>query len=258
MIERKKIVSSRIHLNLLHFHFLRPRGRKVIVDIQVTKFEIAPVLQPLCTVSEVIGIIQRSQAGDICDVFRFFRPADSVIQIPVGNIRVVSQRPVYAGSVQHHTIMGYSLKQSIHAKTFIFKSQINAIINLRYGSGISYRLLVIVVNHVIAIQISVLDITWTYFREFLHRTALYVRLISEITDSLPAKTLPDRVTFFRQIAIRLISLTIFYDFTFGIGEVGSDIIVEVLVFLFPHGREFRSFCFHFSCIHLRNSNPDCR
>lgn len=91
--------------------------------------------------------------------------------------------------------MGYSLKQSIHAETFIFKSQINAIINLRYGSGISYRLLVIVVNHVIAIQISVLDITRTYFREFLHRTALYVRLISEITDSLPAKTLPDRVTF---------------------------------------------------------------
>ena len=53
-------------------------------------------------------------------------------------------------------------------------------------------------------------------------------------------------------------LTIFYDFTFGIGEVGSDIIVEVLVFLFPHGREFRSFRFHLSCIHLRNSNPDCR
>lgn len=63
MIERKKIVSSRIYLNLFHFHFLRPRGRKVIVDIQVTKFEIATVLQPLCTVSEVIGIIQRSQAG---------------------------------------------------------------------------------------------------------------------------------------------------------------------------------------------------
>lgn len=128
--------------------------------------------------------------------------------------------------------MAYSLKQSIHTETFIFKSQVNAIINLRYGSGISYRLLVIVVNHVITIQIPVLDITWTYFREFLYRTALNVRLISEITDSLPAKTLPDRVTFFRQIAIRLISLTIFYDFTFSIGEVGSDIVVEVLVFLF--------------------------
>ena len=122
MIQREKIISSRIYLNLLHLHFPRPRRRKIIIDIQVTKFEVTSVLQPLCTVPEVVGIIQRGQTRNICNIFRIFRPTDFVVQIPVGDICVVSQRPVHACSIQHHAIMPYPLEESVYPKTFILKS----------------------------------------------------------------------------------------------------------------------------------------
>ena len=37
-----------------------------MINIQVTKFKVTSVLQPLCTISEIIGIIQRGQTRNIC------------------------------------------------------------------------------------------------------------------------------------------------------------------------------------------------
>ena len=59
MIERKNIVRTGEDAALFQLDFRYPVFRQVVIYIQVTQFQVFTIYQPLCTVLEVIGIVQR-------------------------------------------------------------------------------------------------------------------------------------------------------------------------------------------------------
>ena len=90
MVERENIVRTGEDTALFQFDFRYPVLRQVVIYVQITQFQVLPIYQPLCAVLEVIGIVQRRQAGYIGYIPCLFCPAYLVVQIPLGNISVVA------------------------------------------------------------------------------------------------------------------------------------------------------------------------
>ena len=122
MVEREKVVPTKIDLELLHTHGLNPFLRKIVIDIHVPELYETAVHKPLGACLVVVLIVQGGQAGKVGYILRLLCPAYPVLQIPSRDIGIVAERTVHAACIQLARNAGDTLEHHIHSETVEFKA----------------------------------------------------------------------------------------------------------------------------------------